>query len=155
MKWSKLKQRIEGGFADQLNGRVEVWLTRYRGSHDAVGEAWFTVDGERLSSFGTLSYYVAAHSLKNAEGLSWDEAYEAARQHAPSAWDVSGALFDYLNLSIDDALASESPIIRGIAMLDRRLGKRRLARLNASSDHEFVRDMLRVRLEAEGLSQQW
>lgn len=54
MMWSKLKSRIEAGFADCLKGRVEIWNTRYRGAHDQEGEGWITSHGERIHSMSSL-----------------------------------------------------------------------------------------------------
>ena len=48
MKWSQLKKRIEESFADSVRGRVEVWNTRYRRAHDDAGEAWITIDKQRV-----------------------------------------------------------------------------------------------------------
>lgn len=55
------------------------------------------------------------------------------------------AIESYPQLSIDEALVSESYIVRGLAMLDRRIGKRRLAELDATADHPFVQLLLRLR----------
>jgi hypothetical protein len=46
--------------------------------------------------------------------------------------DVNRGLFDFLNLSIDDAIKSDNPIIRAFATLDRRFGRRRLGDFDES-----------------------
>jgi hypothetical protein len=64
-----------------------------------------------------------------------------------------GALVDmqaYLSLSIDEALALPSPLVRALAVVDRRVGKRRLASLAAGpKEHPLVRELLALRLAAE------
>jgi hypothetical protein len=170
MKWSQLKKRIEAMFADSVAGRVEVWNTRYRGAHDAEGEAWITVDKQRIASLGTCTFFKESHlealrlrqesectDLSDPQQAS---AYCQASAEADknvhdrgvfAAWDVNRALFDYLNLSIDHAISSNNPIIRAFATLDRRFGKQRLQEFDDSEEHPLVRTLYRVRCEAEGI----
>jgi hypothetical protein len=59
----------------------------------------------------------------------------------------------YFNMPIDAALESSNVLIRGLAMLDQRLGKRRLRVLaSAAASHELVEQLPRLRWEAEGIS---
>ena len=44
-----------------------------------------------------------------------------------------------------------SPIVRGLAVLDRRCGKRRLATIDAAAEHPFVQGMFELRCAAEGI----
>ena len=62
------------------------------------------------------------------------------------------SLFDYLSMSVDDAIESRNFLIRAVAVLDRRIGKRRLEAMSLRTDeHELVRLFYKLRLEAEGL----
>ena len=170
MKWSQLKTRVESSFAASVKGRVQVWNTRYRGSHDSEGEAWITVDGKRLWSMGSLSYMVAhgteAVRIRAERGCAdwghpeqrdgyrnaWEEAQ--AKTHADGCfamWDVNQALFESLSLSIDAAVTADNPIIRAFALLDRRCGKRRLRAFDDSQEHPLVRALYRFRCGAEGM----
>jgi hypothetical protein len=56
-------------------------------------------------------------------------------------------LFHFLNISIEDALEHKSPIINGIAVLDKRVGKRRLNKLEF--DHPLPSRLLQERRMAE------
>ena len=60
-------------------------------------------------------------------------------------------IFD--NQSIEKSLVSENPLVRIFALLDRRLGKRRLLALEDSMEQEldWVRAFYVIRLQAEGL----
>ena len=160
MKWSKLKQRIEVGFADAVKGRVEVWSTRYRKAHDEFGEGWITVDGEKVHGIGStrflIDYWQESEQLSNQEGLSSLEAWGEAKRHLHAEgnmalWAFNAALFDYLSLPFDRILASEVALIRALGMLDRRLGKRRLAHMDTSAEPDLVRRLHRFRCECEGL----
>lgn len=58
-------------------------------------------------------------------------------------------------LTIDEALSSENPLVRLFAVLDRRVGKRRLPQLAAAmkDEPEWLRFFYRLRLEAEGFTE--
>lgn len=45
MRWSQLKKRVEERFCERLQGRVQVWTTVYRHTHDREGRSWLSVDG--------------------------------------------------------------------------------------------------------------
>jgi hypothetical protein len=58
-----------------------------------------------------------------------------------------------LNMSIDDSLTSQNAIIRALGVLDQRCGKRRLRSIALeSSAPAFVRELLDLRLSAEGIN---
>lgn len=61
-------------------------------------------------------------------------------------------LEQYLTLTVETALVSPSPLIRALAVLDRRLGKRRLRALAFPPDeHPLVRAMFALRCDVEGI----
>lgn len=160
MMWSKLKLRIEDGFADSVKGRVEVWATRYRASHDQEGEGWITLDKQRVHSMGSLTYFAQRHVRKwqmvDGGELSLYEAYAAADRELAAEGVISlpnfrAALLNYLNLSMDDVLVSDQAIIRAIGMLDKRLGKRRLLTLDLEAEEELVKSFYKIRCALEGI----
>ena len=158
MRWSKLKQRIEEGFANSVRGRVEIWTTRYRHAHDQEGEAWITIDGERLHSMGTMRFYNDEweaigrpdYSAGERPLRAWGEVEaELNAKGSMGLWSVNTALFNYLSLPIEEVLSSDVALVRGIGMLDRRLGKRRLIGIDTSNSPDFVQELHRFRCEAE------
>jgi hypothetical protein len=59
-------------------------------------------------------------------------------------------LEQYLSMPFEDALSSSSPLLRAMAMIDRRHGKRRLRSIRLASDeHPLVRELYAVRCLAE------
>lgn len=174
MRWSQLKKRIEETFAERVKGRVEVFVTRYRHAHDGAGEAWVTIDGAQVSCMSEIAYWKHRMTLhkrimreagaperpdyRDAElrRTSW-EAHDRAEQttladEVYSDEAFKEALFDYLNLSIEEILASENPIIRAFGMLDRRMGKRRLAAFEAKKETALLRRLHAFRCEVEGVA---
>ena len=171
MKWSQLKKRIEEGMADSVRGRVQIWSTRYRHSHDEEGEAWITLDGQRIHSFGTLTYFIEHYhesqrifagrgspdwldpsQVKEYQGSLRDVDRVLAKQGVLPLCEVNRLLFAYLNTGIEAILGSENPLVKAIGLLDKRCGKRRLAGIDPSADHPLVQTMHRVRCEAEGIN---
>lgn len=68
-------------------------------------------------------------------------------------WYLNRALFVSLSLSIDEMLRSENGVIRALAMLDSRLGKRRLRSLVLSDGAlPLERTLYALRCEAEGIA---
>jgi hypothetical protein len=172
MRWTQLKKRIEDSFADAVRGRVELWSTRYRHAHDGAREVWITIDGVRVSSMACWSYdqYVGtiARQLRVERNCTnWrDEeqspGYRQAFQEAEDAardneildpCSVHESLFEYLNLSHTKALKSSSPIVRSLAVLDRRFGKRRLMAFDPTNERSsLVIEMYRFRCLVEDVS---
>jgi len=74
--------------------------------------------------------------LKQSHALS-DEIERQAKQDGYLAnYEMQQDLLQYPNLAFEQALVHPHPFIRGIARLDRRLGKRRFLLLTHASDFE-------------------
>ncbi|WP_245671439.1 SF0329 family protein [Pseudobacillus wudalianchiensis] len=66
---------------------------------------------------------------------------------------VYDAFVQYPHFSIEEAIRSDNVVIQALAMIDKRLGKRRLTHLKFDPDtHPLVTTFYRIRYEAEGLS---
>jgi hypothetical protein len=170
MQWSKLKARAESRFCDSLRGRLELHSTCYRGTHDGEGRAWLTFDKQELFSACTLIWRrreaMLARELQLAAGCTdytdpaqlpgYRAAYQAANERLSRVgihgqYQFYGALKEVLDLSIEDALVSTNDLVRAFALVDRRLGKRRLARLSiGDGDHPLVRRLYEIRMAVEG-----
>lgn len=169
MQWSKLKQRIEGRMADSLHRRVEVHSTRY---YSGQGRGWITVDRHEVADMSSarvaMESVQIAHEASTGEcvhdkqaapgGTQWyaSRSYEQVlhRQDVVlSQYEYHRLLWDSLSLSVEDSLASRDYLIRAFAMLDRRVGKRRLRTLQLGDDeHPLVRQFYDLRCKAEGIT---
>lgn len=143
MRWSKLKSLVEQRFAPSLDGRVRVYSTRY--GDCTCGRAWITVDGEQVANFCTR----AVHSK------TFDRSEHARRLHGHGEMtrqDAYASCWAFVHeLSIDDALNDPDPLVQALAVLDSRVGRRRLEGLEPERLHAMAQDLLRVRLQAEGV----
>jgi hypothetical protein len=166
MRWSKLKSLVEERLAPSLAQRVSLHQARYRHTHEEVGRVTVTVDGREVAAFATHMAWRTvrprAEQLMNArEAWGSPAAYAQAAAEAEAQLRTEGVFSDAvalddleksLSMSLAAALESESPLVRALAMLDRRLGKRRLRELRLSDDeHALVRALYALRCEAEGI----
>lgn len=160
MRWSQLRKQLQDRFADSVVTDIDLHQTRYRHSHDKEGEFWISFRGKQIFSAGSLSYLSALGTLaaKNRdEGATLAEAYE-------QAWPIMDAsdlilleqlnkdLFESLSQSVDDMLRHCNPVIRALAIVDARYGKRRLATFSTETEHRLVQHLHRLRCEAEGVA---
>lgn len=144
MQWSKLKKLVEERFAPSLTGRVAIFSTRY--GNCTCGRAWLTVDGEEVANFCTRAKYRTAAGLP--ELVDPPPGYgEISRQ------DAYAACWAFVHeLSIEESLADSDPLVQTLAVLDSRVGKRRLSTIETDALHPLAQQFLSLRLEAEGLS---
>jgi hypothetical protein len=160
MQWSQLKKQLKDRFAGSVAASIDLNQTRYRHSHDQEGEFWISFSGSRIFSAGSMTYLSALADLAakhKAEGATPAEAYE-------KAWTVMEAsglmlleqinrdLFGSLSQTVEEMLVHRNPIIRALAVIDSRYGKRRLATFDPDAEHQLVQHLYRLRCEAEGLA---
>jgi hypothetical protein len=143
-----------------VTAHIRLHATRYHGAPDREGRGWITWDGKQIASFESIPYMERRGKLSSelqdlGQGVdgAWDQASEIAnREGRFPLWEFTDAVEDYPSLAMEQALASENPLVRGLAMLDRRLGKRRLTTIEFSRDEQpFVRRLHALRCQAEGL----
>jgi hypothetical protein len=101
VRWTKLKQITERRFAASVRQHVQVNVTRYRRAHDAEGRWAISSDGVEVGGIGCI--------VADQEEAALIERYQqASALTAPQAQVVAD---------------------RALALLDSRLGRRRLERL--------------------------
>jgi hypothetical protein len=172
MQWSKTKGLFKNRLAESLTGRLDIHCTRYRWTRDEDGRAWVTFDGREVANFCFWTfhnrYWPLAAGIRQVSGTEEyrdlpardaDRAGSEARailhrQGIFSEDEFLDALRAYLQMSVEDALRSDNPLIRALVTFDRRLGKRRLSALADDArdiEHPVVWRFLALRLEAEGM----
>ena len=116
------------------------------------------MDGEQIHSMGDM----VPHAEIDRFVERMDEMKEASPGISPAElarlpenifthWEFREALETCVDSSMDDLLACASPLPRALAMLDRRLGKRRFVRLmDIENEHPLVQRLYHLRAQAEG-----
>ena len=164
MKWSKLKSLVEDKFSQSLGGRIAIFSTRY--GNCTCGHAWLTLDKEVIANFCTRAFWNRAagnYHFKDGRWVTDSPVPEHVSAHQKKSYgemeygelsrqDVYEACWSYVhNLTIDESISSEDPLIQSLAMLDKRLGKRRLKSIDQAKLHPLAKKLLTVRLESEGV----
>lgn len=155
--WKALKNQLEELLCKGLKGRVTYFLTRYHEVHNAYGRAAILLDKRELVCFSWTEMYEQERALselfartgkygdKSLE-KSWDEICTYCEM------DFLAAATEFTDMQIQDALKSENSIIRVLAVMDRRVGKRTLQDLDESTFPEWARVFCRLRLETENMN---
>ncbi|WP_329469623.1 SF0329 family protein [Exiguobacterium sp. 9-2] len=157
MQFSIIKKRVEQLLAPSLQGRIAFHAAVYR-IQDSPSRVWMTFDGEEILGADDFNFerevdrryaLQAAQLPEKPAGLLWQSDW-LKQSHALSAeierqvkqdgylenYEIQQDLLQYPNLAFEQALVHPHPFIRGIARLDRRLGKRRFLLLTHASEFE-------------------
>jgi hypothetical protein len=150
VKWSKLRVLVRANFAPCLGERLDIHSAAYGAC--TCGHAWLTLDGTIIANFCTraaANMRYSAHDFVPNNPMYQNQflAYgELSRQDAYRAcWELIHSL------SIEQALAEDDPLIQSLAMVDKRLGKRRLREIDPASLHPLAARLHQLRMDAEGL----
>ena len=140
--WSGMRKYLEQEMlAEKLRGRVRYGCTSYVGM-DGCRIFEVCVDGQQIKRFSwetVNSYFIAqgCSSGKKPYGVReyWSGFWENMERYPLNARteytdeEFCDALRKYRNTDIRESIFSGDPIVRMFAVLDRRLGKRTLERL--------------------------
>lgn len=144
MHWSKIKKKVERCLCETLKERVELFTTWYKdGGSPGRARGVILVDKREVFTANT-DLWITLSQEKSREDLRKLGIFEES--------EFRNSLKEYLHLSIDDALESDNIIIRGLALVDRRVGKRKLPKINIlEGEHEFIKFMYNLRCQADGI----
>ena len=159
--WSGIKNKLENDYlCPALRGRIQYFVTRYRETLDRTGRASIRLDGEEVLR---SNYYDYRDKLWNrfnrlradpTEKDDYQLAYEGTLNDGCFDQRVFYDAFHLFDTqSIEESLNSDNPLVRVFALLDRRLGKRRLLAMKEKMEQEisWVRAFYVIRMQAEGL----
>ena len=163
--WSGIRNKLESDYlCPALRGRIQYFATSYWASHDQTGRAAIRLDGVEVLRSNYYAYeqnYWNRYQALRREGIGQDDRTAPFRlAHEGTLNDgcfdngfFYEAFHEFDNQSIEKSLTSENPLVRVFALLDRRLGKRRLLALEESMEQEldWVRAFYVIRMQAEGL----
>ena len=150
--WSSLNKRLKESLCDELKERITYFYTRFREAHDAPRCAAIRLDGKELIRFKWINMYEQENDIseliKQGIHLSFDKMDEMMKPK----WDENGtydggdffrSAAGFLNLSIADALVSEDYIVKILAILDKRVGKRTLEKIREAGEYQNYPDWVR------------
>ena len=159
--WSGIRKRMESEYlAESLKGHISYFVTSYSRSPDHEGRAAIRYNGKEIIKG---CYY---HNWTKAASFPKDEKYERHMSEEFAFMDdtaIKLGVFDqrcfyeafdeFDNQSIEKSLYSENLIVRIFAVLDRRVGKRRLLTLkeNIENEPDTFKEFFAIRIRAEGI----
>lgn len=146
MQWSKLKTKVKDFICPALRDRIDFHLTSYRESHDGADKVWITVDGKKI--FDCKHYpHEWAEADAHSSGLRGEQVKSLLVEkeiHSPR--NFGDAMRIYIDSPILDALQSIDPLVKAFAIVDRRVGKRMIDKLEISdSEHSLVKAFYELR----------
>ena len=147
--WSGIRNKLENEYlAESLRGHIQYFATTYRESPDQEGRASIRYDGKEILSG---AYFHKEHPI------DWDVDVVDESALKTGAFDQRtfyAAFREFDNQSIEKSLKSENLMIRIFAILDKRVGKRRLISMKdgISEEPEIFRQFYTIRSKAEGIS---
>ena len=159
--WSGIRKRMESEYlAESLKGDISYFATSYSRSPDHEGRAAIRYKGKEIIKG---CYY---HNWTKAAFFPKDEKYERRMREEFAFVDdtaIKLGVFDqtcfykafkeFDNQRIEKSLYSENMLVRIFAVLDRRVGKRKLISMKESIENEpdSIKEFFAIRMNAEGI----
>ena len=145
--WSKTKQVLESRLPEDLKGRVKYQYDVYRDGSSEIqsmsirvdGEVWFCTDPRFWTELYKMDY----------NGRNGLEVIKNTGYVGNSCGQAMKYVHQFLNvLSIDESISSDNYFIRMLALLDSRLGKRRIRKLaeHVEEEPEWFQKWILLRL---------
>ena len=173
--WSGLNKQLTKNLCNELQGRITYFLTYYRKVHNSYGRASIRLDGKELVNFSWLEMLKQDSDYNdlfekrgqidyNDDSIMPEEIClnNDDEQNLMKKWNEEATLSDhdfleaatnYLQLSIKDALESDNYIIKVFAIMDKRVGKRTLKKINDKEEYKnypkWVQQFYKLRLKKE------
>ncbi|MCL2362399.1 MAG: hypothetical protein FWC73_11380 [Defluviitaleaceae bacterium] len=163
ISWSAMRKILEQeNICCSLKGRIQYFQTRYRDAHDQTSRIAIRLDGKEVFKsdyfdWSTKQYEASRELRESADNEKSNMAFYEEVDYLVSSRGGIPSLFCsfyiYHNNNIDESLASPDAMVRLFAILDKRVGKRRLKKLlpEVENQPEWLQIFFKLRLEAEGL----
>ncbi|MBO5024317.1 MAG: hypothetical protein J6D11_08430 [Clostridia bacterium] len=159
--WSGIRHKLENEYlAESLRGHIQYYCTSYSKSPDHHGRASIRLDGKELISGCYWNNWNKAHLFPHDETyekrMSENYAYmdeTALKLGIFSEKSFYAAFQEFDNQSIDESLNSDNLIVKIFAIVDRRVGKRRLETIkdNLNPQDEIFNMFYNIRVKAENI----
>lgn len=141
MKWSKLKKTYEERLHEDIKGRIEFQFARYSKSHDGWACLLKVLFDKKVIIEASYDYkQIMYNNLYGGDELEYQE------HNIFDSMNFCNAMETILNTSIEDAINHESSYVRALALLDKRMGKRRFKDFKYDKDpYPIVKEFYRLR----------
>lgn len=157
--WSDLKKQMNDLLCDSLKKNISYFYTNYHEVHNAYGRATINFNKHELVAFSWVEMYEQDQDINNlrqeGEKKTYDEMLREKWMPECTLCDVNfiDSVTVFLKTDITDSLRSDNYLLRIFAYLDRRVGKRTLAKIKNDVEKlpEWVKRFYQIRCETEDL----
>ena len=143
--WSGLNRQLSAFLCEPLKSRITYFLTRYHDVHNAYGRAAILLDKKKLIDFTWRDMYeqdygisklydkdIPASNIEEILKPEWD------KKRTYSEIDFLSSVTAFLTMPISDALSCDDYIVRILAILDRRVGKKTLQTIRSENSYVML-----------------
>ncbi len=156
--WSGMRKYLEQEMlADSLKERIQYSCTSYP-NMDECKIFEIRVDGKTIKRFSmeTVAFRDKSNEKEKAWGIYWQEKNTVPVENKTEFddEDFCSALKIYRELPIEKSIEHDNPLVRMFAVIDRRVGKRTLAKISETIDNqpEWLKELYLLRINAEKLN---
>lgn len=159
--WSGIRKKLEGEYlAQSLQGHIQYYATSYSKSPDHEGRAAIRYNGKEIIKGCYWNNWTKADLFPKDEKyhkrISTEMAYLDDTALKLGVFDQRcfyKAFAEFDNQSIEASLKSNDLIVRIFALLDRRIGRRRLKMMKETieGEPEVFQEFYAIRANAQGL----
>ena len=127
--WGSIRKKLENEYiCDSLKGRIQYFITRYhKAGFDKEGRVAIRFDGKEIVKSSFFMREIKRDEIWKRKEPDWNTTMK--KVHQAGGFDVEcfyAAFKFYQNHSIAESLYSDDALIRLLAILDKRVGKRTL-----------------------------
>ncbi len=156
--WSGMRKYLEEEMIEEkICGRVRYGCTRYVGMDNShIFDV--CIDDKQIKRFSletVNSYFIKQGYSENVSPVGvheyWSGFWDTMKKYPMSMRteytddEFCNALEKYRNNDIQNSIFSDDPIVRMFAVLDRRIGKRTIEKLNVSEQPEWLQIFYELR----------
>lgn len=158
--WSGINKWLRECLCEELEDSVTYFLTRYHKVHNSYGRAAILLDGKELVCFSWIEMIRKECAVNEVWQQDRSQSNLGLYDTMKPQWDANctycdcdflNSVLEFRNLSIQDALNSDDYIIKILAILDKRIGKRTLHRITQTGEYkmypEWVRQFYELRIK--------
>ena len=161
--WGKVRKILEHDLmCASLKGRVRYFATRYRKAHDGYGRVCVLVDDKEIINMPFPIEDKVYEEVHNRKKRGSDKSYselhkEVKKEHNDKGLyypgDFGCALDEFLSNRIFESLESDDWLVRMLAIMDRRVGKRTLEKIKSSIVNlpEWLQYFYHLRFQSENI----
>ncbi|MGL4694858.1 SF0329 family protein [Enterococcus larvae] len=155
--WSGIRNKLEKEYlAESLRGHIHYYATSYSKSPDHNGRAAIRYDGKEIIKGCYWNTWLNTKSFsRENDSVTAESAYmdDTVSLGAFDQQSFYAAFAEFDNQSIETSLESNDPLVRIFAVLDRRVGKRKLKNMqdNILDEPAAFQAFYAIRVKAENI----